>query len=162
MALPNEARDSRTRIAYSAAAQSDLARDVERRLAPAAPRLRRKVRLRAMVATAAFLWLLGLGGAMAGAMMASEGFRVDALEQQLTTAQREQQRLAGLVAAATTSQALSQDAQKLGVPVTTWTVAMPKPVPTRPAPQGLWARLVARVDRYWRQVKQWEAGPPRP
>jgi len=162
MALPNQAREPLTRMAHDGAARSDLARDVERRLAPARPRPRPKRHLRVLVATAALLWMLGLGGAVAGAMMASEGFRVDALEQQLTTAQREQQRLAGLVAAATSSQALSQDARQIGVPVSTWTVAMPKAVPARPASQGLWARLVARIDQYWHQVKQWEAGPPRP
>ncbi len=156
MALPNEAAQRRP-----SPSSMQLAAAVERQLRPrpAAVRPRRRAAVIGLVATVALLWGLGLAGSLAGAMMASEGFRVDALQQELTTAQRQQQRLAGLLASATTITRLNQDATRLGVPLSPLVVADPAPARLAPAPRrGALASLMARIGLFWSRVKRLEAG----
>ncbi len=155
MALPNE-------IAVPSEPQAALLRDVERRLHPKTrPTERRRARsarlIRKMAWTVGLLWLLGMGGALSGSLMASEGFKVDALQQQLQQATRQQQHLAGLVASATTPSALAADATRLHTTVAPTIVR--EPAAARPAPRITLAdRVTVAVAGLWKALKRFEAG----
>ncbi len=155
MALPNE-------IAVPDEPQAELLRNVERRLQPKTrPTDRRRARsarlIRKMAFTVGLLWMVGLGGALSGSLMASEGFKVDVLQQQLQQATRQQQHLAGLVAAATTPSALAVDAARLHTTVAPTLVRQPGPVATV-SRVTLAGRLRATVAGLWRELKRLEAG----
>lgn len=155
MALPNE-------VSVTYDHQARLLHDVERHLKPKAkPRRQAKTRsarsLRRIVLTVGFLWLVGIGGALSGTIMASEGFRVDVLQQQLQQATRQQQHLAGLLASATSPSQLAHDATTLRVPLSPTVV--PGPVPIKPAPRlTLAGRVRATFAGLWKKIKALEAG----
>jgi hypothetical protein len=155
MALPNE-------VPVPDEHQARLLHDVERHLKPKSksqPRKRaRSFRIiRRIAITVGLLWLVGLGGALSGTLMASEGFRVDVLQQQLQQATRQQQHLAGLVAAATSPSALAQDASRLHVQLAPTVV--PRPAPPAPAARPtLASRVRSTLSGLWKTLKTLEAG----
>lgn len=124
----------------------------------AVERARAVRRLRRLVLTVGLLWLLGVGGAVLGSAMAGLGFQVDRLQARLTADQRQQQALAGEVAALTAAPALARDAQRLGVALAPVSVGSPPPAPAvravAPAP-GF--SLAAAVGRWFSALKQLEA-----
>jgi hypothetical protein len=117
-----------------------LAADIERRLVTRPRRRpRRRVKPATVIAsTVMFLWLMGFGGAVVGAVMVGDGYRIDMMQTQLTGLVRQEQLLAGQVALATNPGALAQDAQRLHVPLSPVRVA-PIPVP----------RTISRVSSLW-------------
>jgi hypothetical protein len=151
-----------TKIRYDAATEPatrpDPARLPRYAVDPSvAAKARAAARLRRLVVTAGVLWLLGLGGAVLGTAMAGLGFQVDQLQARLAADQRQQQLLAGQVAALTAAPALAQDAARLGVAVAPISVAplRPRSAAARPAKPGGFS-LGAAVSRWLATLKQLE------
>jgi hypothetical protein len=137
--------------------RGNLAEQVER---PTPPRPRRRSGRRVrpgprLAATITVLWLLGFGGAVVSAVMIGAGYRVDALQAELTAMSRHEQLLAGDVALATSPEALAADAERLHVPFSPVRVAAPAVprVMARPAPKPGWAGIVASVRGWLSQVR---------
>ena len=128
------------------------------------PRTRRR-RLKPWVSiglgvSAAFV--MALGAAWSGAMMARMGFEVDQMQAQLTSAQRARQALQDEVVSLTGAARLASEAHRLGVPVSPLVLARPAP-PGAPAPAAaprtsVWERVRAAVSSWIARIRGVQGG----
>lgn len=138
----------------------NLAHQVERRLVTrpvrqVRRRLKPAVRLVGLIVV---LWLMAVGGAMAGSAMAGAGYHVDVLQHQLATADRQQQQLQATLATLTSTTALNHDAALMHVRVRPLTTApTAAPAPHQVASLSPWSRVDAYATQLWHQVKHLEA-----
>jgi hypothetical protein len=101
--------------------------------------------------------------ALVGELTARAGFQVDALQAQLTTAQRHRQALEDQVVSLTTASRLAADAKQLGVPLSAVVLAGPQSTAGHPqtgaqASRGIWATLRARVSGWLSAIRGLERG----
>lgn len=126
-----------------------------RRTAARRPEGRRRLKPAARVVwTVLVLWMLGMGGAAVSTVMIAAGYRIDAMQAQLTTMARQEQTLDGQVAAATSPEALAADAKALHVAVAPVRIAPPPQfrVAVPPGPAGVW---FARLHHLWQAFRTW-------
>jgi hypothetical protein len=130
--------------------ERDKQRDRARR-----PHVKRRFKPVARVVwTVLVLWALGMGGAGASTLMIAAGYRIDALQARLVAMTRQEQALAGQVAAATSPEALAVDARTLHVAVAPVRVA-PPPRFHLAQPVGPGGIFVARLQRLWHGFERW-------
>lgn len=117
-----------------------------------------------LVLGAAFV--MALGAALSGAMMARVGFQVDQMQSQLTSAQRARQVLQDQVVSLTGAARLASEAHRLGVPLSPLVLTRPavaEAAPARPAAgsgPGIWGRLRAVVSSWLGRIRGVQGGRP--
>lgn len=152
-----------------------MASEVEhaRRWAPPAPapaprpRPRRLKPWVSMGLILAAVFVMALGAALSGAMMARLGFQVDQMQSQLTSAQRARQELQDQVVSLTSAARLAAEAHRLGVPLSPLVLTRPPVVQAAAAPApsagpSVWSRLRALVSGWIARVRGIQGGPRAP
>ena len=110
------------------------------------------------------VFVMALGAALSGAMMARVGFQVDQMQSQLTSAQRARQVLQDQVVSLTGAARLASAAHRLGVPLTPLVLTRPAvAAAARPAAgpgPSIWARLRAVVSSWLGRIRGVQGGRP--
>lgn len=154
------------------ATASELRREARaepRPAAPLRPRPRPRRRLKRWVPTAlvlAVVFVMAVGTALSGTMLARTGFQVDQLQSQLTSAQRARQALQDQVVSLTSTPHLAYEAQRLGVPLTPLVLTRPPspgalPAAARPPARrasSLWSRVAGTLSAWLAKIRGVQAG----
>lgn len=123
---------------------------------------RRPRKKRVAVSLIVTLWIVGLGGAVLSSVMIGEGYRVDAMENQLTVLTRTEQLDAGRLAVALSPTSIAADAARDHVALRPLATRAPAPPTDRARPPRLASQgPIAALKTWFQSLYAAEGAPTR-